>query len=64
MKTQTIVVNDQYCPKNHACPVSMRCPFGAIQQKDPYSAPEIIKEKCRDCGMCTKMCPVFQAIPA
>jgi Fe-S-cluster-containing hydrogenase component 2 len=52
-----IQVDDQLCPANHPCPVLRVCPTGAIKQKDFYSAPEIIEEKCVNCGKCTNLCP-------
>ena len=55
-----IIVNENYCPQNHPCPVVSRCPLGAIEQKNFYSAPTINKEKCTDCGACTQFCGVFQ----
>ena len=62
-KIRKIVVHQERCPQNHPCPVTRRCPTGAIVQKNPHSAPYIVEEKCQNCGVCTRMCPVFQ-IPA
>jgi Fe-S-cluster-containing hydrogenase component 2 len=52
----TISVNEARCPQNHPCPVVRFCPTGAIKQKDYFSAPEIDKENCADCGKCVMMC--------
>ncbi len=49
------------CPQNHVCPVINICPSGAIVQKTDFSAPEIIGEKCAECGLCTNFCG-FDAI--
>lgn len=54
-----IKVNEQYCPKNHRCPAQSHCPVGAIVQKDNFSAPYIIEEKCIDCGKCLQVCRTF-----
>ncbi|MDO9577475.1 MAG: 4Fe-4S binding protein [Candidatus Cloacimonadales bacterium] len=55
-----IKVNEQYCPQNHKCPAQHHCPAGAIEQKNAFSAPTINKEKCTDCGLCTRVCHVFR----
>lgn len=56
-----IEVREEFCPKNHHCPVVSRCPVGAISQEG-YGAPEIDHEKCIDCGICTKSCGVFREV--
>ena len=53
---KSIIVNDQYCPKNHHCPAVRFCPVGAIVQKDPFSAPTIDEDKCTNCGRCLHFC--------
>lgn len=55
-----VTVNDQFCPKNHACPAVKFCPVGAIVQANPFSAPTIDESKCIDCGKCTFVCSTFQ----
>ena len=55
-----IDVNKEYCPQNHNCPVISACPMGAIVQDSPFDAPRIDKEKCTECGLCSRYCPVFQ----
>ncbi len=57
-----IVVNPDFCPKNHACPAGRRCPEGAIVQDDIYSAPRIDAEACTECGACTSVCRVFTMV--
>ena len=61
---KNIEIREELCPQNHKCPVSGRCPFGAIVQDNSHSAPYIVEEKCRNCGMCTNFCHVFQSVPA
>ncbi len=55
-----IVINENYCPKNHFCPAQRVCPTGAIVQDNAYSAPRIVEEKCIECRKCTLACGVFQ----
>lgn len=55
-KMSTITVNESRCPQNHPCPVVRFCPAGAIRQQSPFSAPEIDKENCLDCGRCVNLC--------
>jgi ferredoxin len=44
------------CPQNHACPALRVCPVGALKQAG-VSAPTVEKDKCTDCGKCTRLCP-------
>ncbi|HEX3030880.1 MAG TPA: 4Fe-4S binding protein [Bacillota bacterium] len=44
------------CPQDHPCPALSHCPAEAIVQKG-YGAPEIIVEKCIECGKCVELCP-------
>ncbi len=44
------------CPQNHACPAARVCPVGALKQEGT-AAPTIDREKCTDCGKCTRRCP-------
>jgi len=50
-----ITINPIRCPQNHPCPLLRVCPTGAISQFS-YKLPIIDKEKCIDCGKCTKYC--------
>jgi Fe-S-cluster-containing hydrogenase component 2 len=58
-----IVVNDRFCPQNHACPAVSTCPQDAIVQDDIHSAPRIDHESCTECGVCTNVCRVFSLVP-
>jgi Fe-S-cluster-containing hydrogenase component 2 len=57
-----IVVNDRFCPQNHACPAIASCPEGAIVQDGIYSAPRIDHDLCTECGACTSACRVFSQV--
>jgi ferredoxin len=50
-------VNPNACPQNHRCPIINVCPAGAIKQNG-FGLPEIDKEKCTECGKCTRFCPM------
>jgi MinD superfamily P-loop ATPase len=54
-----IKLNDDYCPKNHSCPMVSMCHKGAITQIDT-NLPNINKEKCDDCGDCYSLCRAFE----
>lgn len=54
-----ILVQDQYCPKNHICPVIRLCPVGAISQPAMFAAPVVDQKKCIDCGKCVRACRTF-----
>ncbi len=51
-----LVIREENCPKNHACPAVKVCPAGALSQSG-YSAPVIDREKCILCGRCSTFCP-------
>jgi len=51
-----LTVNPNYCPQNHRCPLMNLCPAGAISQNG-YGLPVIDREKCTECGKCTRYCP-------
>lgn len=53
----TVKIVKQLCPQNHRCPSLRVCPAGALSQKG-NNAPEVDKEKCTDCGKCTRLCPM------
>ena len=57
-----IVVDDRFCPRNHACPAAVACPQGAIVQDDIFSAPRIDHDLCTECGVCTNLCRVFSPV--
>ena len=54
-----IKINAKYCPQNHPCPTVRRCPNNALIQQG-YSAPQVIADRCTECGECTAYCRVFQ----
>lgn len=54
--TRKLIINNENCPKNHACPAVRICPKGALSQKD-FNAPEIDYDKCIACGKCSDFCP-------
>ena len=45
------------CPQNHPCPSIKVCPTGAIVQNG-FDAPSIDHEKCIECKVCVKYCPM------
>lgn len=45
------------CPQNHSCPAIRVCPVGAITQSG-FAAPKIDDDKCIDCGVCARFCPM------
>ena len=57
-----IVVDDRFCPQNHACPAAAACPQSAVVQDDIFSAPRIDHDLCTECGICTGLCRVFSAV--
>jgi Pyruvate/2-oxoacid:ferredoxin oxidoreductase delta subunit len=54
-----IVVDDRFCPQNHACPAVAACPEGAMTQDGNSAAPRIDHDLCTECGVCTGLCRVF-----
>jgi Fe-S-cluster-containing hydrogenase component 2 len=56
VKMNSIIVNKDYCPQNHPCPLVRVCPAGAITQRSVYSAPDVDYSKCTNCGKCTRYC--------
>ena len=51
------LISKSLCPQNHRCPIIRICPAGAIIQNG-YGLPVIDKEKCTECGKCSKYCPM------
>lgn len=51
-----LVIVEEKCPQNHACPAVKVCPVGALTQ-DAFHAPAIDREKCITCGKCAAFCP-------
>lgn len=45
------------CPQNHTCPAVRICRAGALRQTGK-KAPEVVVEKCTDCGECVTFCPM------
>lgn len=58
-----IIVKEERCPKNHACPAIRVCPVNAIHQTG-YNAPTVDQDVCINCGKCVRACPmgVFQIV--
>ncbi len=54
-----IIIKEEFCPKNHRCPVLNICPVGAITQKNINSAPEVDNDKCISCKKCLIGCGTF-----
>ncbi|MDD4840272.1 MAG: 4Fe-4S binding protein [Clostridia bacterium] len=52
-----LTINKNLCPQNHSCPSMRVCPNAALTQQG-YKAPEIIQEKCIQCGKCVRYCPM------
>lgn len=52
---EVVVISGQ-CPANHPCPVISICPTEAIEQANWHSEPSINKDKCTNCGLCTRYC--------
>lgn len=50
-----LIIDKNYCPQNHHCPLLTICPVGAISQEG-YGLPVIDADKCIDCGKCVKKC--------
>ena len=57
-----IVIQEQFCPKNHKCPVMSICPVEAITQDNDYVAPVVDNEKCIECQKCSRACGVFLCV--
>ena len=57
-----IVIQEQFCPKNHRCPVMSICPVTAISQKDSFSAPTVDEDLCIECQKCSRACGVFLCV--
>ena len=55
-KDKTLIVKEERCPQNHACPSVKVCPVGALSQKG-HDAPIVDIDKCIKCGKCVSFCP-------
>ena len=53
--SKKLVINNDNCPKNHACPAVKICPVGALSQNG-FNAPVIDYGKCIACGKCSNFC--------
>lgn len=51
----SLIIDPNFCPQNHRCPLIPMCPVNAISQ-DAFGLPVIDEEKCIQCGKCTKSC--------
>ena len=54
---KTVIIKEEKCPQDHACPAVKACPVNALFQKG-YSAPTIDYDKCIKCGRCVDVCPM------
>ncbi len=52
-----ISIEKNRCPQNHPCPSIRVCPAGALIQNG-YDAPIVDQEKCVECQVCVKYCPM------
>lgn len=53
----SIIVKQDRCPQNHACPAVRVCPVNALKQ-DGFNAPTVDKDKCINCKKCVMVCPM------
>jgi MinD superfamily P-loop ATPase len=60
VKANLIVINEEYCPRNHRCSMVNLCEKNAISQEDQNSYPIIDMNLCDDCGDCYSMCRAFE----
>ncbi len=51
-----LIIVEERCPQNHACPAVNVCPVGALTQ-EAHKAPVIDEAKCIKCGKCSNFCP-------
>lgn len=56
-----IRIRKDRCPQNHPCPVIAHCPLSALSQQG-NAAPEVDNDACISCGVCAKMCNVFELV--
>jgi len=50
-----LTISKYRCPQNHRCPLLNICPSDAITQVG-NDLPTIDKDKCTECGKCTRYC--------
>lgn len=53
---EKIIVIEDLCPQNHACPAAKACPVHALEQEG-FQAPKINYDVCIQCGKCIQICP-------
>lgn len=53
---QILVVHQDRCPQDHACPAVKVCPVQALSQKG-FAAPNVDLNTCIRCGKCVTFCP-------
>lgn len=53
---EKIIVIEDLCPQNHACPAAKACPVHALEQEG-FQAPKINYDSCIQCGKCIQICP-------
>ena len=56
--SKKLVINNDNCPKNHACPAVKICPVGALSQNG-FNAPVIDYGKWIAGGTCSNWCPTM-----
>ncbi len=56
MPNKKLVVIQENCPQNHACPSVGVCPVAALVQK-AHEAPTVLDDVCIRCGKCVNFCP-------
>jgi len=52
-----VAVDKKPCPQDRPCPAVAVCPYEALSQEG-NAAPAVDEEKCEDCGLCVKACPM------
>ena len=50
-------ISEERCPQDHRCPLMRLCPVDAISQEG-FGLPVIDQEKCINCGICARTCPL------
>ncbi len=60
-KCMAYVIDQTYCVGCRTC--VQACPFGAIENKPDTLSCVIIAERCKNCGICSKVCPTQVIAP-